>query len=120
MLEKRRYKANTEIILNIDETQLDSQTIAPLLTFPFVENGFKYGLKSKNDQFLKITISVEHNIFYFYIANDKEEQKTATEFGGIGHLNVKKRLQLHYPDKHELTIEDRGKSFYVAMKIKLQ
>jgi hypothetical protein len=120
MLEKRRYKADTEIIFNIDDGQLGGQIIAPLLTFTFVENGFKYGLKSKNERFLKITISIKNDTFYFSILNDKEEKKMANEFGGIGLLNTKKRLELIYPGKHKLKIEDLGKSFHVSMMINLQ
>jgi two-component system, LytTR family, sensor kinase len=120
MLEKRRYKADADISFNIEPSQINEDTIAPLLTFPFVENAFKYGLKSKNERFLKINISVVNNFFYFSILNDKEEKSCSKEFGGIGHLNVRKRLELLYHNKHELRIEDRGKSFYVEMMINLQ
>ncbi|MEO9022709.1 MAG: sensor histidine kinase [Ginsengibacter sp.] len=120
MLEKMRYKNNTDIICNIDESQIDNQMIAPLLTFIFVENGFKYGLKSKQEGFLKINISVMDNLFCFSIDNDKDEKNTYSEFGGIGQANVRKRLQLLYPNKHELKIEDRGKTFFVEMRINLE
>ncbi|HET7118219.1 MAG TPA: histidine kinase [Hanamia sp.] len=120
MLEKMRYKNNTDIVCNIDDSQIDNQMIAPLLTFIFVENGFKYGLKSKKEGFLKINISIVGNFFYFSIINDKEEKNTQQEFGGIGQTNVRKRLQLLYPDKHELKMEDRGKTFFVEMKINLE
>lgn len=120
MLERRRYKAGTEIIFNIDDVLLNGQTIAPLLTFTFVENGFKYGLKSKKEKFLRINISVKNDTFYFSIRNDKEEKRIANEFGGIGVSNTRKRLELIYPGKHELKIEDLGNSFYVSMMINLQ
>ncbi len=120
LLEKMRYRNNRDIVLTIDDTQIGGQMIAPLLTFTFVENGFKYGLKSKNEGFLKINISVLNHIFYFSIQNDKEEKYEKKGFGGIGHRNVRKRLQLLYPGKHDLKIEDRGKTFYVAMMINLQ
>jgi two-component system, LytTR family, sensor kinase len=121
MLEKRRYKAGTDITFNIEDSELDGQAIAPLLTFTFIENGFKYGLRSKNQRFLKTNISIENGNFYFTICNDKDEgKKIAGEVGGIGLLNIRKRLELIYPGKHELKIEDRGKSFYVSMMINLQ
>ncbi|HXS56127.1 MAG TPA: sensor histidine kinase [Hanamia sp.] len=120
MLERRRYKAGTEIIFNTDDVQLYGQTIAPLLTFTFVENGFKYGLKSKKEKFLKITISVKNDTFYFSMVNDKEEKRIANDFGGIGLSNTRKRLELIYPDNHDLKIEDLGNSFYVSMIINLQ
>lgn len=120
MLEKRRHKADTNITFNCDDSQLDDQTIAPLLTFTFVENSFKYGLKSKDERFLTINISVQNDIFYFSIYNDKDDKKIADEFGGIGLMNTRKRLELIYPNKHELKIEDHGTSFCVLMIIKLQ
>lgn len=120
MLERMRYKNNMDIVCNIDDSQINNQMIAPLLTFIFVENGFKYGLKSKNEGFLKINISFMDNIFYFSIINDKDGKNTTHEFGGIGHANVRKRLQLLYPGRHELKIEDRDKTFFVEMRINLE
>jgi hypothetical protein len=119
-LEKMRYRDNKEIVLNIDDSMVDGQTIAPLLTFTFVENGFKYGLKSKDNAFLKINVSVKSDHFYFSILNDKKEKTVNRKFGGIGLANVKKRLELLYPRKHELKIEDRENSFYVEMRIILE
>jgi len=120
LLEKMRYKNNKDIVLNLDNSTVDTQMIAPLLTFTFVENGFKYGLKAKHDGFLKIDVSFNNNIFHFSIINDKEENKEERKFSGIGTVNIRKRLELLYPGKHELKIEDRGKIFFVGMKINLQ
>jgi LytS/YehU family sensor histidine kinase len=119
-LEKMRYKNNKDIVFNLDDSQVDIQMIAPLLTFPIIENSFKYGLKSKNEGFLKIDISIVNNVFYFSIINDKEEDIEKKEFGGIGTANIRKRLELLYPEKHKMKMEDRGKSFYVEMKINLE
>jgi hypothetical protein len=120
LLEKMRFKNNKNIDFTLDDSNMDTQMIAPLLTFTFVENSFKYGLKPKNDGFLKINVSVDNNIFYFSIINDKEENRREREFSGIGTVNIRKRLELLYPGKHELKIEDQGKSFFVEMKINLQ
>jgi two-component system, LytTR family, sensor kinase len=119
MLEKMRYKENKNIVFNLNKSNIDVQMIAPLLTFTFVENGFKYGLKPKNEGFLKIDVSIKNNVFHFSILNDKEENVEQKEYSGIGTVNIRKRLKLLYPAKHELKIEDRGKSFFVEMKIKL-
>jgi sensor histidine kinase YesM len=120
MLEKMRYKNNKNIVLNLDDSTVGSQMIAPLLTFTFIENGFKYGLKQKHDGFLKIDVFVSNNIFHFSIINDKEEKIEERKFSGIGTVNIRKRLELLYPGNHELKIEDRGKIFFVGMKINLQ
>ena len=119
MLEKMRYKANTEIVCQIDDSQADGQLIAPLLTFTFVENAFKYGLKKRNEGFLKMKISIEGDVFNFSIINDKQENESPKEFGGIGLENAKKRLQLLYPQRHSLCTEVTEKTFSVKLAIKL-
>ena len=119
-LEKMRYKADKEIVFNIDDSQVSQQKIAPLLNFTFIENGFKYGLKNKDKGFLKIDMSVFNNNFYFSIINDKEDKPMEKkEFGGIGISNIRKRLELLYVGKYELINEDRGTSYFVSMKINL-
>ncbi len=120
MLEKSRHKTNKQIIFNVDDSQINGQLIAPLLTFTFIENAFKYGLKSTKGGFIKIDVSLKEGAFYFSVINDKIDKPTPKEFGGIGHVNVKKRLALLYPDRHELTIEDRGSTYFVSMIINLR
>ena len=39
--------------------------------------------------------------------------------GGIGLENVKKRLQLLYPGKHQLEVSDRDSEFSVNLTIEL-
>lgn len=119
-LEKMRYKNNKNIVFAVNDSQVNHQIIAPLLTFIFIENGFKYGLKSKNNAFLKIEVSVVNNIFNFSIINDKEESSKEKKYGGLGLINIRKRLELLYPEKHQLKIEDRGTSYYVEMQINLE
>jgi sensor histidine kinase YesM len=120
LLEKMRYKDNVDIACEIDDSNAGDLLIAPLLTFTFIENGFKYGLSKKNEGFLKINISIEGNSFYFSIINDKHEKSKPGKFGGIGLENARKRLGLLYPNKHTLTIEDGDKTFYVSLIINLQ
>lgn len=120
MLEKMRYKSNAEITCEIDDTNVNGQLIAPLLTFTFVENAFKYGLRKRNEGFLKMKISIEKEVFNFSIINDKQENERPKEFGGIGLENAKKRLELLYPGKHSLSIEDRGNTFNVGLTINLE
>ena len=119
-LEKMRYKADKEIIFNIEDSQVNQQKITPLLNFTFIENGFKYGLKNKNKGFLKIDMCFLDNNFYFSIINDKEDKPVAEKkFSGIGISNIRKRLELLYADKYELITEDRGTSYFVSLKINL-
>ncbi|WP_228420675.1 sensor histidine kinase [Chryseobacterium arachidis] len=120
-LERMRYSADKDITLEISvEDDIDNIQIAPLLSFTFIENAFKYGLKSAENNFLKISIDIVNNIFYFAIENNKEKNSVKkTSFGGIGVKNVEKRLNLIYPDNHELITEDRESSFFVSLSINL-
>ncbi len=120
-LEKMRYSKDKIITLEISITEnIENIKIAPLLTFTFIENAFKYGLKSTQDQFLKINIGISNNIFHFSVLNDKENKSVKkTDLGGIGLKNIKKRLTLIYPNNHEITIEDKGNSFFVSLSINL-
>lgn len=118
-LEKMRYKRDACIVSEIDDSNVTNQHVAPLLTFTFVENAFKYGLKKKNEGFIKLYISIKDDIFYFSIQNDKKEKQKVSPVGGIGLENAKKRLELLYPGKHNLAIEDNGKIFFVELTINL-
>ncbi|KUJ50898.1 sensor histidine kinase [Chryseobacterium sp. JAH] len=118
-LERMRYSTDKDISLDITESDDTHLEIAPLLCFTFIENAFKYGLQEKNNNFIHITIKIVNYIFYFAIENNKEEFKKKTALGGIGLKNTQKRLNLIYPDSHELKIEDRNKSFFVSLTINL-
>jgi sensor histidine kinase YesM len=123
LLEKIRYKKEKRIILEIDESNIDNQRIAPLMTFVLIENAFKYGLKSGKDSFLEIKIFVSDRIFYFSVLNDKDTTHVDSEdkkFGGIGIENVKKRLELLYPGKYLLEIDDEELSFSVKLQIEME
>lgn len=118
-LERTRYKQNANIVCEIDDSQVNGQLIAPLLTFAFIENAFKYGLRNGDKGFITLFILVEDNTFDFVISNDKQEPEEKTGFGGIGLQNVQKRLQLLYPGMHSLSIKDEGDRFTVELFINL-
>ncbi|WP_207209630.1 sensor histidine kinase [Flavobacterium sp. 140616W15] len=119
-LEKMRYSANKNIQFHIPQGEdLSGLYIAPLLTFTFIENAFKYGLKGNKEQFIYLNIKVQDRTFYFELENDVEQGIKDNEFGGIGVRNARKRLQLLYPNKHQLDIENLETKFKVNLKIDL-
>jgi len=119
-LEKMRYPKDKNIQLNISgEDDISGLYIAPLMTFTFIENAFKYGLKSSHNQFIKQEIEIKNNTFYFVLENDIDKTEIKKEFGGIGLENIKKRLQLLYPNQHILNIQNLENSFRIELKINL-
>lgn len=120
-LEKMRYADEANIQVDIEgENQTAGLFIAPLLTFTFIENAFKYGLKSTQNAFVKLDIKIKNNTFWFSLENDFDESFTTDNFGGIGVENARKRLELLYPNQYELEIKRLEKSFKVDLKIVLR
>lgn len=124
-LEKLRHSDNLEIDLNISG-DMDDKTIAPLLLLPFIENAFKHGA-NKNIGKVKIQISflVSDDFLYFSVSNPKPAKtiynKKESSFGGIGLINVKKRLSLGYKkEDYDLEIKDDDELYVVNLKIKVQ
>lgn len=88
--------------------------LPPLLLIPFVENAFKHG-KPESEQIL-ILLETDQKKTNFYCQNKKSESRKDAS-GGIGLQNVKRRLQLLYPGKHELSVMDGPEFFIVKLEI---
>jgi two-component system, LytTR family, sensor kinase len=95
--------------------------IAPMLLVPFIENSFKHWkLDDPEDSFIDIRLQATHDDLHFSIENTKPGLNSRQSTGsGIGIENVKKRLNLIYPGKHNLMIQDSTKIFKVELKIDL-
>jgi LytS/YehU family sensor histidine kinase len=95
--------------------------IAPLLLIPFVENAFKHGLDSKGEGYIHLDFRVGGGHLHFRIENPMmEKEESWKKHPGIGLDNVKKRLQLLYPSRHQLDISDSNKTFKVELIIRLE
>ena len=119
-LQKERINPNTtEVILNVEGDFSGSQ-IAPLLLLPLAENCFKHGI-GKNKGTIRIDIGYCGHQLHFSTQNRIEHRENPLNHGqgGIGILNVEKRLNLLYPEKHTLTFEENGDLFMVKMTIDL-
>jgi two-component system, LytTR family, sensor kinase len=118
-LEKVRFEADACIRL-VQQGEMSSRTIAPLLLLPFVENAFKHGAsrQSRNIR-VEITAALQGEDLYFEVINSKPlftENKVSTR---TGLENVRQRLQLLYPGRHELNIYEEAERYTVNLWIKL-
>lgn len=116
-MEKKRYPSS-DISYTVSNSN-EGVLIAPLLLIPFIENSFKHGAHRLNDTgFIHAHLEVDQQQLHFTVANDiMITTVPAKGNGGIGIENVKKRLQMYYPGKHELKIENTGTTFTVALTI---
>lgn len=120
-LQRARHHSNLLVELDIQVERNDIQ-VAPLLLVPFVENAFKFGSGEENaHNYIRIQLQQSGNRLVFSCVNSYEASEPAetTNGGGIGLINVKRRLNLLYRDKHELKIQDDGKIYLVELIIEL-
>ena len=123
-LEKVRHGDRMALDIKI-EGELEENEIAPMLLIPFVENSFKHGLgKDKAGGFVRVRLEAHDRQLNFSIANSKPKNghRLSNEkgyTGGIGLKNVKKRLNLLYPNKHKLTVSDTENEFDVSLQLEL-
>ena len=118
-LQKIRSSVEHEIELEVDIQDPEYQ-IAPMLMIPFVENAFKHGMNPNKISQLKILIHVKEKQFRFEIENpvDKNFEAFYKEKGfGIGIENVRQRLELIYPARHSISVNDSGDHFIVGIRI---
>lgn len=94
----------------------DNAKIPPLLLIPFIENAFKHGQVDFNKSWLKLDIVSDAKTMRFQCSNLVGE-KRKDQIGGIGLDNVKQRLNLLYPECHQLEIIERDNWFNVKLKL---
>jgi sensor histidine kinase YesM len=121
-LERLRY-ANLEIKIN-EKGSLEDLKIAPMILQPFVENAFKHGIsKDVDNQWLKIDIELTGSRLNFNIENPKyaeTENERSGNFEGIGLSNVKRRLEILYLNRHDLSIRESNDNFRIELKLELE
>ncbi len=122
-LEKIRLGQNFDIQFDVHGSVGDLE-IAPLMFIPFIENSFKHGMNNLiSDGFVHIKLFIEEGAIWMKITNNsgneilkKESKKNS---GGIGLINIKRRLKLIYPNKHKLKIEQTKNIYTVNLNIQL-
>jgi hypothetical protein len=120
-LQRTREAENLVIDLQIDKG-LNGFRIAPLLFVAFIENAFKY-VSHHEDKENKVEISLARKmnqlVFRTYNTKENLNGRAVIGHGGIGIANVKRRLELLYPYKHELVISRNESSYEVILNLQL-
>ena len=120
-LQRIRSDETLEIKADIED-DTDQQKIAPLLLITFLENAFKHGVKGDvGATFIKLKIGLKGNCLNFLLENNKGRADVVekNDNKGLGLGNVKRRLELLYPGRHKLDIQDRGNDFIVTLQLQL-
>ena len=102
------------------EGDLNSFLVAPALLVPFVENALKHGLDSSGRG--RVEIDIRRDGFWLDLRVENTRlagAETVKKPAGVGLANVRKRLELIYPRRHALTIEETKEAFRVRLRLKL-
>jgi len=97
--------------------QVPQLTIAPLLFISLVENAFKHGVSATAATTLSFNLKVEGNTVIFRSENTKIPTQESLYSSGIGIDNLKKRLTLLYPERHQYTIEEKEGKYMAQLTI---
>ena len=121
-LESLRY-ADDQLKVSLDLCNgIEGHTIEPLLLLPFVENSFKHGVSStRSPGWITIRLEIlEHSHLVFFVENSKKETtEDPVAHSGIGLKNVQRRLELLYPERHELDLQQTPSTYSVKLTLQL-
>lgn len=117
-LEKLRYDDGLEVSFThrIDR----NASIAPLILISLLENAFKHGAgEEAGNASIGVNLLLQENQFSFLIKNTIGTTQSANGSKGIGLINIKKQLELIYPDRYSFNTEISGEYFITSLQINL-
>lgn len=120
-LNKLRYADDEAKVIFDHPEKTDGIFVAPMLFIPFVENAFKHGVAIGTPSEIDISVLLTNGHLIFNCANNNYSyiKKMEMEISGIGLENVKRRLALLYPQRHQLMIDNSDDRFIVKLNIDL-
>ena len=117
-LQKLRLGNTANLFYKITGTTVEKK-IAPLILIPFIENAFKHGVNPEENSSISIYIEINDRDLQLKVENKKVRKNKFQVKSGLGVPNARKRLDLLYPRKHELTITDSPTDYVVHLIIDL-
>ena len=95
--------------------------IAPMLFIPFIENAFKHCTNKEVKQAIRFSFLLEYNKIRFEAINisDKTQIISKDKTGGIGLETIKRRLEILYPNRYSLVIQEKNDLFCVSLAIQV-
>lgn len=121
-LERLRLNEEIPIRLSVQGGNPQDYLIAPLIFITFLENAFKHGVSNNHPKaWVDVSIHLKGNECVYRVENSKVpfNKPEAEEKSGIGLQNVKRRLELSYPGKHSLSVNNLTDKYSVELNIQL-
>ncbi len=121
-LEKLRHGAKMLINLNVNG-EITDQKISPLILIPFIENSFKHGINNQITQgFVNLELNIFDNDLQMILENSKSPSLPKIgdkRSGGIGLVNVRRRMTILYPDHHHLETKESPNTYKIELNLNL-
>ncbi|HTF19307.1 MAG TPA: histidine kinase [Chryseolinea sp.] len=121
-LEKLRHGSRIQVSVEIEDSMTGHLAVAPFVLMTFVENAFKHvSMNSQGDEWISVTMRVIDTKLNLAVSNSKakNEGNGFPRNGGIGLVNVRRRLDLVYENCYNLKIDDQTSRFDVTLDLKL-
>jgi len=117
-----RKEKNLEVEVCINNDQ-GNYAIAPLLLVILIENAFKFVSSfTDNENRIVIKLTAANGVFDFFVCNTTEQRQSMPSLinqGGIGLTNLRRRLELLYPNKHEIAFKQETDCYEATLKLEL-
>ncbi len=119
-LQETRFGEDVQIDFEVSG-DVSGKKIEPMLIIPFVENAFKHGTGLINDPVILIKVDIDQQGLSLIVKNKFDPHSgVKAEQSGIGLPNVKRRLELLYPNKHHLEIRENDGWFETHLTLQLE
>ena len=101
---------------------LHDVSIAPMLFLPFIENAFKHGVSAVQPSYIEIKIWQQDNKVFVDVRNTlfTEKRTVLDESNGIGLINTQRRLDLLYPGKYQLDVNENSEEKEFEVRLELE
>jgi hypothetical protein len=120
-LQRLRISSRESIIILVSIKGRELNVLVePLILIPFIENAFKHGVSYHQRSEVLIDLNVSQEAISLVVRNTKKisvSEVASAADSGIGLANIKRRLDLLYPSRHTLHIEDGREHFSINLKI---
>ncbi|MBN9298696.1 MAG: histidine kinase [Filimonas sp.] len=117
-LKKLRLAGNIDVRFNVSGNT-KGLIIEPMLLIPFIENAFKHGISYAENCYINISITCTDDTLKMEVSN-KLIKRAKDEVGGLGLENVRKRLNLLYPDSYTLDIATSDNTYTTTLILALK
>lgn len=111
--------ANPDFVEFVVRGETGNVRISPMILLPFIENAFKHADNRKNENVIRIEITIDKKQMIFECENKFSKSESEPEYGGLGNDLIKRRLELLYPLSHVLLTSKNNDIYSVKLAINI-